>query len=133
MGQAAHPGRTKQPIALVVEDDVSVRDIASVLFEESEMRVIACDNAEKAFATLCHHGSETAVVFADVRLAGLMDGVDLAHRVRRMWPHIRVILTSGHPGAASDLPPDVVYLPKPWLALDLLVQAESASAKARKH
>ena len=121
-------GSSKPPIAIVVEDEESVRDVAVALFEESELRVIPCDNAEKAFASLCQHGDEIAVVFADVRLAGLMDGIDLAHRVKRMWPHVRVILTSGYPSSTADLPENVVYMPKPWLALDLLVQAERATA-----
>jgi hypothetical protein len=56
-----------------------------------------------------------------------MDGIDLAHRVKRMWPHVRIILTSGYPDNDADLPDDVVYMPKPWLALDLLMQAERAA------
>lgn len=120
-------GHAKPPIALVVEDDASIRDVAVVLFEECEMRVLSCDNAEKAFASLCEHGDETAVLFADVRLAGLMDGIDLAHRVKRMWPHVRIILTSGYASSKAALPDDVVYMPKPWLALDVLMQAERAA------
>ena len=121
-------GTARPPIALVVEDEASVRDVAVVLFEESEMRAIPCDTAEKAFAELCRHGDETAVLFADIRLAGLMDGVDLAYRVRRMWPHVRIILTSGYANTMADMPDNVVYLPKPWLALDVLMQAERAAA-----
>jgi FixJ family two-component response regulator len=56
-----------KPVAVVVEDEADVRDVAVALFEESEMRVMPCDSAEKAFATLCRHGDETAVLFADVR------------------------------------------------------------------
>ena len=122
-----------RPVAVVVEDEPDIRDVAVVLFEESEMDVISCDSAEKAFATLCQHGEDTAVLFADVRLAGLMDGVDLAHRVRRMWPHVRIILTSGYANSQSDLPDDVIYMPKPWLALDILMQAERAATSMRQH
>jgi DNA-binding NtrC family response regulator len=116
-----------KPVAVVVEDEAAVRDVAVCLFEESEMEVMPCDNAEKAFATLCQHGDQTAVLFADVRLAGLMDGIDLAHRVKRMWPHVRIILTSGYSSSEADVPDDVVYMPKPWRALDLLMQAERAT------
>jgi FixJ family two-component response regulator len=119
-------GQSK-PFAVVVEDETAVRDVAVVLFEESEMRAIPCDSAEKAFATLCEHGNETAVLFADVRLAGLMNGIDLAHRVKRMWPHVRIILTSGYADNDGDLPDGTVYMPKPWLALDVLMQAERAA------
>jgi FixJ family two-component response regulator len=121
-------GRAK-PVAVVVEDEAAVRDIAVTLFEESEMRVVPCDSAEKAFATLCQHGDETAILFTDVRLPGLMDGIDLAHRVKRMWPHVRIILTSGYSDTAADLPEDVIYMPKPWLALDVLMQAERAQVE----
>jgi FixJ family two-component response regulator len=119
-------GQSK-PFAVVVEDEAAIRDVAVVLFEESEMRVIPCESAEKAFATLCRHGEETAVLFADVRLAGLMDGIDLAHRVKRMWPHVRIVLTSGYPDNNADLPDGAVYMPKPWRALDVLMQAERAT------
>jgi len=125
-------GSAWKPIALVVEDDPDVRDVAVVLFEESDLRVIPCTSAEAAFSAMCKHGDDVAILFADVRLAGLMDGVDLAHRVKRMWPHVKIVLTSGHPGSRSDtLPDDAVYMPKPWLALDVLVQAEKAAASHR--
>ena len=120
---------SSKPVAVVVEDEPDIRDVACVLFEESEMRVVPCDNAEKAFATLCKHGDETALLFADVRLAGLMDGIDLAHRVKRMWPHVRIVLTSGYPSSNDELPDNVVYMPKPWRALDVLMQAERANAE----
>jgi FixJ family two-component response regulator len=119
-------GQSK-PFAVVVEDEAAIRDVAVMLFEESEMRAIPCESAEKAFATLCRHGEETAVLFADVRLAGLMDGIDLAHRVKRMWPHVRIVLTSGYPDNNADLPDGAVYMPKPWRALDVLMQAERAT------
>jgi CheY-like chemotaxis protein len=37
------------------------------------------------------------MIFADVRLRGVMDGIDLAREVKMRWPHLPVILTSGHP------------------------------------
>lgn len=125
-------GSALKPIAVVAEDDPDVRDVAVVLFEESELRVIPCNSAEAAFAAMCKCGTDVAILFADVRLAGLMDGIDLAHRVKRMWPHVKIVLTSGHPGSrANSLPQDAVYMPKPWLALDLLIEAEKAAENAR--
>jgi hypothetical protein len=39
------------------------------------------------------------MIFADVRLRGVMDGIDLAREVKMRWPRLLpVILTSGHPG-----------------------------------
>jgi hypothetical protein len=42
------------------------------------------------------------MIFADVRLRGVMDGIDLAREVKMRWP---VILTSGLPRErVGDLP-----------------------------
>lgn len=130
---ATHDLRTKRPIALIVEDEPSVRELAAALLEESELRVLECEDAEAAFAALCKHGEDIALIFSDVRLPGLFDGVDLAQRAKVMWPHITMVVTTGYPGARLEaLPDNVVYMPKPWLALDVLVQAEQAADRARE-
>ena len=61
--------------------------------------------------------------------AYLLSGVDLAHRVQLRWPWIRVVLTSGAPleGDLYEAPKDVPFMPKPWRALDVLVEAEKAA------
>jgi DNA-binding NtrC family response regulator len=134
MASYRKPAHAEQdPIALIVEDDSSVRELAAALFEEANLRVVECENAEDAVSVLCKQGDEVALVFADVRLPGLLDGVDLARRVRALWPNISMIVTTGYPGNRIDsLPDDVVYMPKPWLALNVLMQAERASSRARE-
>lgn len=127
MGSCRRPKLT--PIALIVEDDPALRELAAALFEESELRVVECEDAEEAFAALGRHGDDVALIFADVRLPGLLDGIDLARRVKVMWPDIPMIVTSGYPAQVQSLPDNVVYMPKPWLALDVLVQAEHATAR----
>lgn len=123
----------KRPIALIVEDDLMVRELAAALLEETDLHVVECEDADQAFAALCRHGDDIAMIFADIRLPGLLDGVDLAQRVKVLWPRITVVVTSGYPGARADaLPENVVYMPKPWLALDVLMQAERATDRARE-
>ena len=130
---ATHDARPTGPIALIVEDDPIVRELAAALLEESDLRVVECEDAEQAFASLCKFGEEIALIFADVRLPGLLDGVDLAQRAKVLWPHITMVVTTGYPGARLDaLPDNVVYMPKPWLALDVLMQAEHAAERARE-
>ena len=114
-------------LALVVEDDPDVRDLASALLEETLPDVVEVESAEAALAHLQDHGGEVAMIFADIRLPGLMDGVQLAKAACTLWPTIRIVLTSGDPGACpSDLPGCVSFLPKPWRGLDVLVQADKA-------
>lgn len=120
------------PIALIVEDDPDLRELAAALLEETDLRVIECEDAEQAMSALVREGDDVALVFADIRLPGLLDGVDLARRVKALWPHVAMIVTSGYAvGRPTSLPDNVTYMPKPWLALDVLVQAEHAAARVR--
>ena len=114
-------------VALIVEDDPDVRDLAAALLEETELDVIEVESADAALAYLQERGGEVAMMFADVCLPGDMDGVQLAKAACTLWPTIRIVLTSGDPGAVSeDLPDDVTFMPKPWRGLDVLIEAEKA-------
>jgi CheY-like chemotaxis protein len=130
---ATHEFQRTRLMALIVEDDPIVRELAAALLEESDLRVVECEDAEEALAMLCKHGEDIALIFADVRLPGLLDGVDLALRVKVLWPRISMLVTTGYPGDRVDaLPDNVVYMPKPWLPLDVLRQAEQAYDRARE-
>ena len=44
-----------------------------------------------------------------------------------------MVVTTGYPGERlRALPDNVVYMPKPWLALDVLMQAEHAGDRMRE-
>jgi CheY-like chemotaxis protein len=120
MGQA----QQKRRAVLVVEDDAELRSLMSALFEDEQMDTIECESAEAALATLLIGGREVAMIFADVRLRGVMDGIDLAREVKMRWPLLPVILTSGLPRErVGDLPLGVDYMPKPWQPLNVLIAA----------
>ncbi|MGF9764962.1 response regulator [Microvirga sp. 0TCS3.31] len=121
---ALHP---EPHLALIVEDDRDVRDLAAALLEETPLDVVEVESAEAALECLRERGGEVAMLFADVRLPGPMDGVQLARAAGKLWPTVRVVLTSGDPGAGlADLPEGVTFMPKPWRGLDVLLQAEKA-------
>jgi DNA-binding NtrC family response regulator len=125
MGQA----QQKRRAVLIVEDDAELRSLMAALFEDEQVDTIECESAEAALATLLIGGREVAVIFADVRLGGVMDGIDLAREVKMRWPLLPVILTSGHPcERIGELPPGVAYMPKPWQPLKVLIAAEQALA-----
>jgi len=114
-------------LALIVEDDPEVRALAAVLLDETALEVLEVESAEAALQCLQERGGEVAMMFADVRLPGEMDGVQLARATCKLWPTIRIVLTSGDPVVrADDLPDCVTFMPKPWRGLDVLVQAEKA-------
>jgi CheY-like chemotaxis protein len=129
MGQAR---QQKSRAVLIVEDDAEVRSLAATLLEDEHLNIIECESAEAALAIMLIGGRKVAMIFADVRLRGVMDGIDLAWEVKLRWPLLPVILTSGLPRErVRDLPFGVDYMPKPWQPLNVLIAAEQALASAR--
>jgi len=125
MGQA----QQKHRAVLIVEDDAELRRLTAALLEDEEIDTIECESAEAALAVMLIGGREVAMIFADIRLPGVMDGVDLSWEVKLRWPLLPIILTSGHPlERIRELPPGVAYMPKPWQPLNVLIAAEQASA-----
>jgi CheY-like chemotaxis protein len=122
----------KRRAILVVEDDAELRSLTAALLEEEQLDTIECESAEAALAVMLMGARKVTMIFADIRLRGVMDGIDLAHEVKLRWPLLPVVLTSGHPLARiRELPPGVAYMPKPWQPLNVLVAAEQALASAR--
>jgi two-component system cell cycle response regulator CpdR len=118
MGQA----NPFKPTALVVEDDVQQSELAVVLLEESDMDVIQCRSAEGAMRVLEKMDGCVSMIFTDVNLAGKIDGVELAHFATQCYPDIHVVVTSGLE-LTKSLPEGALFMPKPWLPLDLLREA----------
>jgi CheY-like chemotaxis protein len=125
MGQKIDASRK----ALIVEDDMEVRALAVALLEETDLAIVEASSGEEALHYLHHHAGEVAFLFSDVRLPCVMDGVDLARMVRLKWPWVRTVLTSGAPleDEHERALRDVKFMPKPWRALDVLVEAEKAN------
>ncbi|MCJ2069539.1 response regulator [Methylobacterium sp. J-030] len=126
---AATPAAAYPRVALVVEDDPEIRALAETLLEETELDVIGCDSAEAALSVLQARGGEVALVFADIQLAGRMDGLQLARAVATLWPRARLVVTSGHGLPRPELPQEAVFIAKPWRPRDVLVEAERAAAE----
>jgi CheY-like chemotaxis protein len=77
--------------------------------------VIEAANGDEAMAVL---GGGTAInlVFTDVRMPGSINGCELAKQVRKRWPKVPVILTSGYSDellSARSVSEDIV-VPKPY-------------------
>ena len=118
---------------LIVEDDAELRSLMATLLEDGKRDIIECESAEAALATMLIRGREVAMIFADVRLPGVMNGVDLAWEVKMRWPFLPVILTSGHPlRLVDELPAGVTYMPKPCQPLSLVVATEQALASEQR-
>ena len=74
-------------------------------------------------------GRNFAMIFADIKLPGVMDGIDLVCEVKMRWPLLPVILTSGLPRErVCDLPLGVDLYRQALEPLNVLIAAEQALA-----
>lgn len=114
--------------ALVVDSDPRVSAMGAAMLGEFGMDVAEVATAEAALDHLCAHAGGVGVVVADVRLAGPMDGVQLAHRVAVLWPTVSMIVVAhDDEDQRAILPPTATFLRRPWHALDLVSATERAT------
>lgn len=126
-------GRAWKHTVLVVEDDQLQRELVSLIFEESDMNVIACMSAEAAAAVLEKAGGDLTMMFTEVELEGDMSGIELAHIARQRFPDLDVIVTSRQEIDEADIPDDVLFMQKPWLPLEVLREAERSRERHAVH
>jgi two-component system, response regulator PdtaR len=99
---------------LVVEDEFLLRTDAVAFMKDSGFTVYEASNADEAIALLeIYH--DIRAVFTDIHMPGSMDGLKLAHYVRRRWPPVKLIITSGQARPrAEDMPAGSGYVGKPY-------------------
>jgi PAS domain S-box-containing protein len=85
--------------ALVVDDEADLLDIADAYLAELGYTVIRAEDAAAALAVL-ERAPEIDLLLTDVIMPGELNGFELAERVRRMHPEIKIIFTSGFPAEA---------------------------------
>lgn len=102
------------PTILIVEDDPFLRFFTMNIVEDAGFVPIEAANADEAVAIL-EARSDIALLLTDIDMCGSMDGLTLAHAVRKRWPPIKIIVVSGC-GRPSDcnLPADSRFFAKPY-------------------
>ena len=108
-----HRGRV-----LVVEDNGAIGEFTTQLLQDLGYQTDWAANAADALAVL-EHDSAFDLVFSDVVMPG-MGGVELARAIRRRWPGLPVILTSGYSHVlATDARHGFPLLHKPYSVEEL--------------
>jgi PAS domain S-box-containing protein len=123
----AHPIGQGQSV-LVVEDDPAVRQVAVSTLESLGFKVREAQTGDEA-ASLLQKDSRFRLILSDVRMPGEITGIDLARMVKREWPSMQVLLTTGYmdgDGPIEDL--DLLY--KPYRATDLAEKIQSLLSAA---
>ncbi len=116
---APNVDQVEQGNVLVVEDDADVAAIAVGLLEHCGYSVKVVDCAGSAL-TLMHSGEKVDLLFSDIMMPGGMNGMELAQEVRRCFPEISILLTTGYNGAISNADArGVKILAKPYRESEL--------------
>jgi PAS domain S-box-containing protein len=121
----AHPGEARRRArVLIVEDNAEVMRTTAALIEELGHEVVRASSADDALARL-YEGSAIALVFSDIVMPGSMNGLNLAREIRKRFPHIPVVLTTGYSDAADAAAAEFVTIGKPFdiAVLDRVLKA----------
>jgi PAS domain S-box-containing protein len=119
----------RRPIVLVVDDSAEVAEVTSSLFEHLGYDTVYRESAEAALKLLAE-GSSIDLVFSDIVMPGMIDGVGLAKEVRTRYPNMPVLLTTGYSDAAKAAPSDLRILHKPFDSESLRNSIQDLQARA---
>jgi signal transduction histidine kinase/CheY-like chemotaxis protein len=109
-------------VVLAVEDEPDV--LAAVVENLADLgyQVLSARDGVEALELL-READRVDLLFSDIVMPGGMNGVQLATEAIRLFPNLRVLLTSGYTNQAlegqHDLPPNLDILPKPYRRAEL--------------
>ncbi|WP_342110397.1 response regulator [Methylobacterium sp. SI9] len=105
------------PYALVVDDDGFIRMDAMDILAEAGFRTFEASDGDKAMSLLSREHAMIVLLFTDVQMPGSRDGFAVARETARQWPHIAIVVASGHvqPGP-GDMPEGARFIGKPFTA-----------------
>ena len=119
---------------LLVEDNAEVAEVGKAYFEELGYKVKQAASAQ-AGLDLVEGERDIALVFSDILMPGGMNGLELADAIRRRFPHIVVLLTTGYSSSAQDaVRQGFAVLQKPYdiAALDRALREAQAAGEPRE-
>ncbi|WP_294280835.1 ATP-binding protein [uncultured Sphingomonas sp.] len=86
---------------LVVEDNIEVGQFAVEALQTLGCHTVTATNAAAAMEELKTGADRFDLVFSDVMMPG-QSGIDFAHEISRLYPKLRILLTSGYSQVIAD-------------------------------
>lgn len=80
---------------LIVDDEISLVDIAKIKLEDLGYTVSTAENGPRALSLLKRE-DDIKLLFSDVVMPGDMNGYQLSTAARDLKPHLKILLTSGY-------------------------------------
>jgi CheY-like chemotaxis protein len=122
----AAPGAPRRLKVLCVEDNPEVADVTAGLVERLGHDVELVSSARAALARL-EEGAAPDLLFTDIVMAGDLNGLGLARRVRQLWPATPVLLVTGYSREAEAIGDEFPVLAKPYQLAELGAALQSAA------
>jgi PAS domain S-box-containing protein len=110
---------------LVVEDNSEVEEVVGELLEQLGYRVLFVQSADAALRLLSSR-ERVDLLFTDIVMPGELDGMALARQVKREYPDVAVLLTTGYAKAANDREAGFSVLRKPYQISTLALAVRQA-------
>ena len=106
---------------LLVEDNDDVAQSTAAILQAAGLDVTHQWSADAALAALQGGATLPDIVLSDIEMPGKLSGMDLAFRLRELWPRLPVVLITGYAKQLEDaVSGGLRVLPKPTPPQDLL-------------
>jgi two-component system NtrC family sensor kinase len=128
----AEPGRMAGKV-LLVEDNDDVAQSTAAILQAAGLDVTHQWSADAALAALQASDKLPDIVLSDIEMPGKLSGMDLAFRLRELWPRLPVVLITGYAKQLEDaVSGGLRVLPKPTPPQDLLRELRRAMGDAAR-
>ena len=118
---------------LHVEDERDLRSVFAevILIIDSEVTLKQFPSADDALGYIGEHGKTVDVFVLDIRLPGVLTGLQLAANIRELGCDGHIIITSAYQMPPVDLLQNLraEYVSKPWNVPDFFMHILDSAAK----
>lgn len=106
---------TAVPCALIVDDSALILMQVAEILEKAGFQCHEAMDGEEALQLLDQHHASIVLLFADVDLGDGINGFAVARHVDVHWPHIEIVMASGHVlPRTDDMPEKATFIVKPF-------------------
>jgi len=111
----------EKTIVLVVDDEPTILRTASASLAGIGLRVIVAEDGHEGWEAFTKFQDEICLVLTDIVMP-VMNGLELAERIREMRPGMKILLMSGYSDKALEIEGrlNFAFIRKPFLPTDLV-------------
>jgi CheY-like chemotaxis protein len=110
----------QRPVIMVVDEEPTIRQAIVRHLREASFQVVEATDSSEALNRLQTDAAVHGLV-TDAHLPGTIDGFELAATARKRWPHLAVVMMSGHSDETSGpVPEGSEFVAKPYLSTHLV-------------